>query len=505
MKKIISLLLLTAVVGMAAAQNIAYQQGEKTNKKAYQSSMIKLLPGNKQGEIVSVEPELKAVTTMGDPNHSIKSVLVRLVDAEWNETQSVKIANTAEWGISDAFRTESKIHLLLDNVEKQNYTIRHVALDAATLQVSVDEHLMKTTLEKGSEGYFLTATSPDGQYHGVVFSALGKKNVVIETRMILFDKEMNKVWEQKVDNNIAHKMLVSNQGDIVIYSMSFTDKSKDETVVRFNAANAQGVKYGEFVTADDIDQLALLQYKGGNLVATALEGQGGRSLIQFSLPGHVAGRHYLAVHSYLFDMNVGRLTADNRHEFTDDEACVFFNTKVPPIVKPDFLTQVDQVTTDDGGYVLYHRIWKVETRNTKTGMTVSETVYSRGLLLVHVDNAGNLLWTRGIMQNNQNANWPNVEADLFEYNGNLYVVTNEAKDAPEEYSAKEPALNSGKLILANTALAIYKFTPQGMGSKQMLARDGKHLLFSPLFHSGDGRFYLLSGALAPKISTVVIP
>ena len=347
MKKIISLLLLTAVVGMAAAQNIAYQQGEKTNKKAYQSSMIKLLPGNKQGEIVSVEPELKAVTTMGDPNHSIKSVLVRLVDAEWNETQSVKIANTAEWGISDAFRTESKIHLLLDNVEKQNYTIRHVALDAATLQVSVDEHLMKTTLEKGSEGYFLTATSPDGQYHGVVFSALGKKNVVIETRMILFDKEMNKVWEQKVDNNIAHKMLVSNQGDIVIYSMSFTDKSKDETVVRFNAANAQGVKYGEFVTADDIDQLALLQYKGGNLVATALEGQGGRSLIQFSLPGHVAGRHYLAVHSYLFDMNVGRLTADNRHEFTDDEACVFFNTKVPPIVKPDFLTQVD------------HRRWRL--------------------------------------------------------------------------------------------------------------------------------------------------
>lgn len=506
MKRIITVLLLVVCVAATlSAQDIIYQQGSAVNKKAYEPVRVHLVPGVEKGQIISVEPELKAVG-VGEPGTSmrrIKAYRVRLVDSEWNESKAIKIENSAAWDVMDTYLSGRTLHVLLFQVDGSQYALRHLTFEATTLQQLSDNRLLDLSLERQSDGWFKYASSPNEAYHGVAFSVWSKHQMV-ETHVALYDKDMKQLWKNVIRDNNAHQLIVTNEGTIVIGSLSYSDKNKDETVARFSVANAEGAKTADYITTDDIENLSLLGYNGGNIVASVLEGKGGKGLIQFRSRSGITGRTYPAMHGYLFNIDAGRMITDNRHEFSDEERAVFYNSKIAPITGPNFLSTADQLTTTDGGYVIYHRMWKEETRNVKTGMTTNEAVYSRGMLLVYVDNAGNVVWTRGIMQNNQNANWPNVEADLFEYKGNLYVLMNEAEDAPDEYTL-EPALNSSKLLLANLALAIYKFTPQGEGSKQMLVRDGKHLIFTPLSRDKDGLFYFLTGSIFPKISSVVIP
>lgn len=488
MKKTIIFYIL-AFCTMASGQEYSFHQGEEEIKKAYQPEKIKIAPGVGEGQVLTVEPLFNIFST-------VKGVQVKLYDSVWKETKSVKIDETKQSSIEYAKRIGGNLHVAIGNVKKRNFFIKHVAVDAATLDIVSDSLLINLEFSKKEECYYHTASSPNGEYFGVVYILLNEKTKQTKTTALLYDNKMSKLWERPLEHGLVHQMLVTDNGEVVTAALA-EDGESDGTIMLYNTADVHGAKHGSCIVKEEVQQISLLQFNGGKILTTALEVQGG---------GFMSTQLFTGFHVYLFNMKENRLAGNTYHAFTGDDIQVLENKLDPDLsfLKTNNLSPLDQIPTPWGGTVLYHRMWMEGYRNMKTGMTTNERVYSKGILMVNIDTLGNIMWIRGIMQNNQNANWPAVGADLILQNNNLYVVTNESKEESDEYTPNQLAKSSSSFLLANCALSIYSFTPEGKGSKKMLAKDGKFLLFTPLYAVGNGKYYLLTGGTSPKMSSLTI-
>ena len=498
MKKTLLFLLLAGIAGMMTAQDIEFRMGEKTNKKAYSTSMIRMAEGMQEGQLLVVEPELKAVAVGSYSGNSVKALKVRLCDMEWNDVKSVTLPNTKKYAVNEMFRTGDRLHTLISSDADKKLTVRHIALDAQSLEVAGDQLLVDELIEKNGEYGVWAVSSPDGQYHGLVYAIWGKK----ESRAVamLFDRDMNKLWEQSMAYSDIFNVIVTDSGSLVTMRMGMVEDNKDITAFRVQMLNAEGERHCEYILDADVSDVALLNADGSRVLAVALEGKGGYGILRF---GALGNRQYTGVWGLVFDLDRQQITTANRHPFTDDELLTLCNEAAGGKVVEHsvyFVQKVDECTTPQGGAVLYQRAWKEETRNAKNGMTVTETVHSKGILVVQADMQGVLTISR-LPQNNQNAGWPDVGADLLAKGDRVYVVTNESKDESDEYTPDRPAKRSKSLIMANTALAVYWFTPDGQGAKRVVERNRKALLKTPLFAGNDGRFYFLTtGSIYPHIS-----
>lgn len=501
MKKTLLTLFIVCLAGATQSQNIGFQMGEKTNGKAYSPKMIHLAEGMQAGEVLVVEPVLKAVS--GPMINPVKSVKVRLCDMEWNDARSVTLAETKGDGICEVFRSDNRLHVLLSHVAKNTLKLRHVALDAQTLDIASDNALVDVAMQKGDEGYVWTATSPGGLYHGAVYAVWGKKEGS-SAMAILYDKDMNKLWERPLAYSDIYQILVCDNGTIATLRPGTIDGNNDITAFRINVANADGEKHGEYVLDADVSDVALMACEGGKVLAVALEGKGGYGFLRI---GTLGNRSYTGLWGLVFDLDTETITRSNRHEFTDADIRLFVNADAGQKVlshKTDYVHLLDRCTTPQGGAALYQRSWKVETRNAKTGMTMSETVYSIGILLVQANMEGELTISR-IPHNNQNASWPDVGADVFPYNGKVYVLTNESKHETDEYTPDRPAQRSKSLLMANAALSLYWFTPDGQGAKKVIEKERKSILNTPAFAGANGHFLFLAGSMKPSLGSLTIP
>ena len=498
MRKIILTVLLMTYVGLVCGQDFQFRMGEKSNKKANAPTMIHILEGRQEGQLLLVEPILKAVT--GPFSNPVKSITVRQCDMEWNDAASVTLADTKEHSLLAAFLSGDSLHILLSHGEKTLLRMRHVVLDARSLSVVSDNVLRDVSIQKGDEYKVWTANSLGGQYHGMVYAVWSKKGPSTAVAM-MFDNNMNKLWESELEYSDIHDVLVTDGGTIATTRLGVIDDNKDITAFRINMANADGVKHGEFVLEADVSDMALLNTDGHKVLAVALEGKGGYGALRI---GSLGNRSYTGVWGLVFDMDAQKISVSNRHAFTDEEIRLFENLSAGAKMlsqKIDYVRLLDYCTTPQGGAALYQRAWKVEVRR---GATSSETVHSVGILLVQADMRGELTINR-IPQCNQNADWPKVGANVFPYNGKVYVLTNESKHETDEYTPDKPAQLSRSILMANAALALYWFTPDGQGAKQLLERERKAILYAPTYAGSNGRFYFLAGAIHPCLSSITLP
>ena len=508
MKKVISLLFCFCLAVLMQAQSIQFHQGDKPNRKAYAPHMIHIAPADQEGLLLVVEPELKAISAGNSIGaNSVKDIKVRLCDEEWKDTKSVEIENSKKGLILEAFRNGSLLHILLSREESGAFTVRHIALDANTLEIKSDKAIVTLTLERGESGECLTSISEDGNQIGLAYVLWGKKEPRY-ARAALFNRNMEQQWSQSLTYPNIHEILTTDEGSIATAALGYI-KGNSESVFRFNLATATEAKELELSVEEDIERLALLNCKQGRILVTALEGKGGNgvNLLGFTTLGL---RRHTGVRSYSIDLAGGNKYSSHLHEFTKEEICIFDNTAKPSLVaneSTNFLMVRDHCSTKQGGAVLYQEAWEKEVRNTKNGMT-NTTFYSNGMLLMQVDMEGNFKQINAIRQRNQNAKEPMVGSDLFVFNDKLYVVTNESKEASNEYTTSEPAKLSLSLSLTsatNGAVAVYYFTSDGVGAKQMVEKESKSLLFTPLYAVGGGKFYLLTGTLYPRITSITIP
>lgn len=496
------LLLAMCCTSIVAAQGIEYRMGETTNKAATQPTMVRIVEGADSGQLLVVEPKLKAVyTALSNP---VKAIRVRLCDRDWKDSKSITIDDTKKYAIGDAFSTDGRLHVLLSCAEEQVLKVRHVALDASSLDILADKTMAEAQLMKGDETYVWLLASPNGLYHGVVYAVWSEKQESSVVAM-LFDSAMNKRWEQRLEYSDVSDVIVTDDGTIVTIRMGAVEDNKSLTAFRINKATAEGVKHGQFVLNADVSDVALLNSQGGKVLATALEGEGGYGLLRL---GSLGSRKYTGLWGLVFDLDKGEISVGNRHPFTDEELMALANGDEEST--PDkrwlyYVGKLDCCQTANGGVALYQHSWHEATRDMRTGMTTSETVRCKGILVVQADMDGMLTVNR-IPQNNQYANWPKVGADVFAHGKRIYVVTNESKDEADEYTPGRPAKRSKSFLFANTALAVYWFNPDGTAGKRVVERERKALLSSPLSKGHGNRFHFLTiSSLAPYISTLTLP
>ncbi len=475
MKKVLSILILATIVSVASAQSISFQQGKKANKKAYAPMAIKILPSDSDGQFIMVDP-------LGRAN----VINVRLVDGNWKEIKHTEISNTSDYSIEKSFINGNNIHLMLTNYEKGGFSARHISLDKSSFKILSDSVLLNIELSKGDELYYWTASSLEKNFYGFVYAVYSKKTNMVSTKAILYDADMKKLCSEPLKNQGVHQMLVTENGEIVTATLV-------GSVFSINVLDLEGSKAGSFSVKENVEQVSLLGYTDGKVVLTALESDGNGDKRKFS-----------GFHAYQYDLEVDKLVVNNSHNFTESEICVFLNEDVKSKANSNSVDRIfckDNLPTHDGGAVVYQRTWTSSIRDMSTGMTSDNTV-SMGLLMVKVNNNGEIVWTRGIMQNNQNAGSSIVGPLLFSNGDNIYLLTNESKDEDDVYDPTKPAKRSKSLIFANYALSIYGFSPDGNGFKKMLEKDEKTMILGPLFNIGKDKFCLFTGTLFPKISTI---
>lgn len=483
-----------------SAQDFHFRMGEQTNKKAYNASLIHIAEGMQETQLLVVEPILKAVS--GPLSNPVKAIKVRLCDMDWNDSKSVTLDNSKKNTVHDAFRIGNRLHVLLGANEEKSLILRHVTLDAQSLDIVGDSPLVDSPLPKGCESFLWTVCSPNGQYRGVVY-AIWDDNSNSKAVAMMFDREMNKLWERRLAYSDVFNVIATDEGAIVTLRLGMVEDNESLTAFRINMATASGEKHGEYVLDADVSDPALVGCDGSRVLALTLEGKGGYGAIRF---GSLGGRDYSGIYGLVFDLDQQKITVANRHPFTDEELRILANDDKGQTYSQreiTFMRKLDDCQTAAGGAALYQHAWSLETRNIRTGMT-STTVYSQGILLVQATMDGNLT-IKGIPQNNQNANWPPVGADLLVHGGNLYIVTNESKEASDIYTPDEPALRSKSLVFANTALAVYWFTPDGKGAKKVVEKDRKAVLATPLAGDGDRFYFLTMGGIYPYISSLTLP
>lgn len=493
MKRIFLALVFVGLAGLVSGQDFEVRISDKTNKKIGATGMVRIVEGVQEGQLLVVEPKLK--TFVGPFSNPVKSVRVRLCDLEWKETKCITLDDTKKNAIEDAFRIGNSLHVLVSYTEKKQLRLRHVVLDAQTLDISTDEVLYSAPIEKKGEGRVWTASSPNGRYHGAVCAVWPKEGDGM-AMALMFDSAMNKLWQQPLYFSNISDVMVNDSGMLATLQAGFFEDNDAVTPFRLNVADGKGVKHGDFVLNARVGHSALMNFTGNRLVAVALEESGVWK--------------YTGLWSMVFNLQEGaeRLSG-SRHPFTDEELRLFSNDAPDESVssrrEAESLRLVDCCPTPQGGAAVYQRTWQTAVRNIKTGMTSNESFHSVGLLLVQVDMNGRIT-THRIPQRNQNANFPKVGADIFVHGDRLYVVTNESKEESDVYNPDQPAKRSGSLIMANCALAVYWFTPDGQGAKKVVEREHKAILISRLFAGSNNRFYFLATSLAfPHMCSVVLP
>lgn len=491
MKRLIVALLTFCIAGTLSAQ-IQFVQGDKTNKRALTPYMIQFPRNMPADRILVVEPHLNGFGSDFSKGN-VKYIKVRSCDMDWKDEKVTEIANTKKYTIQTSFCSGDKLHVIVEKNNRDSLIIRHVALDLSTLDIVTDTAIVRYQYGSDEFGLATVEHSPDGQKYALVYTICDDYKNVSMAKAHLFDENMNCQWQKVLEFGDVNHVIVTDKGEVVTAAIGYLPDKEEESIFRFNVADAGGVAYGTLNTKYDLSSMALLNYVDGKVLITALEGEG-------------RNRKFHAVHSFVFDIPFGVLLSGQRHAFTKDDIRVFENEDADDNVDTttDYLQALDYCTTPQGGAVLYNRSWTFEVRDYRTG-AVNSTTYCLGMLLFQVDMKGNFVTITPIRQNNQYANRPRVGADMQLHGNKLYVITNESKEETDEYTPTEPAKRSHRLLKANTSLAIYSITPNGQVAKQMLEKKKNALVHTPLYKSAGEKYFFLTGGQFPQISYIILP
>lgn len=471
---------------------IQFVQGDKANKKAYNPPLIQFPCNMPADRILVVEPHLSSFSA-GVVNNNVKSLKVRSCDINWKDEKVTEIPNTKKYEIQASFCAADKLHVIVEKNNRDSLIIRHVALDLSTLDIVTDTAIVRYQYGSDEFGFATVEHSPDGQKHALVYTICDDYKKVSMAKAHLFDENMNCQWQKVLEFGDVNRVIVTDSGEVVTAAIGYLPDKEDESIFRFNVANAGGVAYGTLNTKYDLSSMALLNYVDGKVLITALDGEG-------------RNRKFTAVRSFVFDIPFGVLLSEQRHAFSKDDVRCFENEEADDDVDTttDYLQALDYCTTPQGGAVLYNRSWTFEVRDYRTG-AVNSTTYCLGMLLFQVDMKGNFVAVTPIRQNNQYANRPKVGADVQLHGNKLYVITNESKEETDEYTPTVPAKRSRSLIKANTSLSIYSISPNGQVAKQMLEKKENALIHTPLVKSAGEKYYFLTGGQFPQISHITLP
>ena len=495
MKNTLFVILLVLFTGYVSGQEIVYHQGENVNKKMVDPKVCHFLPGPDENKFLLVEPECRG----WGYNDNGKSIMVRLVDSEWNEFKKTKIANSKANTIHAAFCTDNVLHVVLGTISKnrREHLFRHVTFDKSTLEILSDSVLVKIQREFEQNLESWCAVSYDNRYLGVVFTIHSKKDEPLRTEAILFDANMKRQWQKPIRYDRVEKLLVTDSGDIVTACIAYKDKQEDSLFLFCNVVNSEETLYAKFPADPRWEQLSLLKYYEGMVVASVLESDQAKN--------KDIKRFFTGFHTFLLDMDYAKIEVHDAVVFDENDYRLFNNSNArtgAETVATDRIRVREVIPTPQGAVVLLQRLLYAEFYDARTGES-STSIHSYGMMLVHVDSTADIMWTRGIMNNLFYATDPLKYRSLFWHKGRLYLVNTESLDASDTYDPYTPVKlpdEKKELIRYPTIYSIDAVN--GDVSKKVLIRDGVHDQFSSVFSVGENKYLYTTAKFWPQISTL---
>lgn len=257
----------------------------------------------------------------------------------------------------------------------------HVYRDRRSLQTlqTVDTSLTLARFagEKDDFFSFSTSVSPNGKLlAGVSIS----KRIAQEPEMKigLYDHQLEEYWTQTIACVNASNVSVTDQGDIILYSLY--DKGECHFTI-LDGEETKNIKF-KLPDSDPIIERTLLRYGNGNiLIATAVQQEN-----HLIMP---AGSNIDRVDIYCYNIQKKKLSV-TRHPFTLTEVNRLTNSREDKKQNHSWVQfgNICQTLSDStGAYLILDQFWSTSTNNVIT------EIHRMGMMVLRVDSNGNILWS----------------------------------------------------------------------------------------------------------------
>ena len=152
-KTLAAIMAIACLTGVSNAQQIHFQQGDKSNKKAFLTHLIHIAEAPKKDKYLVVEPEIKFANIT-------KRIKVRMCDIDWNDEMEAEIPDTKKNEIKEIFLNGDRLHLLLSSEDDDILKLRDIELNGTTLDILSDSILTSKEFHSKESGWLCTASSP---------------------------------------------------------------------------------------------------------------------------------------------------------------------------------------------------------------------------------------------------------------------------------------------------------------------------------------------------------
>lgn len=329
--------------------------------------------------------------------------------------------------------------------------------------------------QKDDEFGFHIATSPNGQLLAGLFMAhrVLQGN---EIRVGLYDRQLEEYWSMAVEQATFNAMSVTDEGEIVLYTLG----SKGEC--HFTIVDGENVKHADFsITVKDkalILEKQFVRYGDGKIVMAVTVREENRVIMP-------QGTNIDAIYIYCYDMAKKHLSVE-QHSFTDEENHRLCNTKEGKKPSDRWIPfgEISQTLADkDGGYVIVSDTWTLS-------MNGMKSQYNRcGIMVMRVDANGKIMWTN-TRRYMGSANWNDRDYLTHRWvstpNGIMLAWVDNIKNInipnDKEYKSFTPGKNK-------TVLQVWTLNAAGKESVTYIA-SGNMCLYGAAHRSGTPGKYI---------------
>ena len=478
-KIILTLGILLSIGGMASAQKA--ELSERDEFIRYESSLLGMDENN----------YYVLVGYSYDKKDNYKGTILYTYDKNLKIVDKTNIDEKTREVATDAFVTDNKISMI--RADYNGGKIHCHVIDKATKKCDTKTYF-DDNLDRRDRLLLSTAKSADDSLFFAMKTVYNAKDESIKSsKMILFDNELNELW-QKEYFAPASSLFLTNDGEVIAVGHYITDDNN--SVVRFTTINGDDEVY--------VDE-EFQNFRIGDINVAACNND---ELIMYGLIksddkrlDKIGRTYYKGFFSFTYNLKTRAIGTINKYDFTADDYKIIMNQKAGKKLKVAdvaFLQPLEVLPTSDGGVVVaYNPDYETVI---KSQYGVSRYKSKESVLIWRLRPDGTIAWHNGfrrIMNTGMFENSWYTPHYITETDEVVFIVEDDIKDKLDNespvkivsksyaYEASKPA---GKLP---TRISMIRFDKDGNVTKEALHSEKKMLLVGKHYVLDNGKAVLL--------------
>lgn len=399
-------------------------------------------------------------------------IMVRWVDKDLDVLKEYVLPDSRDYELLTTTVADNEVTLLVKIFEKKEMTVKRIVLDKSTLQPKGEHVLYTHEADNAILATCATATSEDGDFTALLAVA-GDRKGNGESRMLLLDDHLDKLWDRESNLPDCYGLWVSNEGDVYMAS------ADDNKVLFAKLTDDDNYQYYAQIPGS-VSTLRLLNVIDDCIVV------GGT----YTSDDPKKKNHLIGYFGMSYSMKTGKLAGSEIRPFSTDEVMVINNMKNNSRNRDycDPLWLSNHTATAFGGAMVLANVIHFIERNPNGGYT--ESYAQCGLLTFGVNTQGKLVWSYTIRHLENAPIYTVFSQPMVADGNNVYLILSEDNKASLEYSTAKVQKNKNPLSKAND-LVMYSFDEKGMTGKTIVASKQKGVLSCKPQRWFNGHYYLI--------------